>query len=153
LIKTTDQKIILLKNTSSSTLRGVKFKHLNCDELTAWSITSDYFTIEEEQTLKKNLIFDELKNVVYFQNKVEIAPKSQIRITLWGSFKDDIANTNVQVNYDEGDGKIERNYEISGLKGYLSNYMFEFFFLMILIFIIVYLIGIRYAKTRTNVTS
>src|SRR5690554_7175088 len=42
LLKTTDFKKVTLKNTSSKTLRGVKFKQINTDDLTAWSISSDF---------------------------------------------------------------------------------------------------------------
>lgn len=148
LIQTLDLKVIVLRNTSSKTLRGVKFKHLNIDDLTGWSISSDYLTNAEEQLLRKNLIFDQVRNIVYLNNVVEIPANSQIKIMLWGNFKNIPINNDLLVNYDNGEGQIEQIYYIGGLKGYFMNYFFEFAFVILLIFVVVYYIGIKYSKTK-----
>ena len=148
LLKTSDFKSITLKNTSSKTLRTVRFKYLNTDALTAWSISSNFLTNFEENNLKKNLIFDEVRNIVYFKNVVDIPPNSQININLWGNFKDELINSNIITNHESGEGHIEQSYNISGLKGYFVNYAFEFLVILMFIFIVVYYVGIKYARAR-----
>jgi hypothetical protein len=146
IVKTTESKRITLKNSSSKTLRGVKFRHLNTDDLTAWAISSDYLTANEEQKLKENLEFDEARKMIHLLYPIDIAPKSQISIVVWGSFKEDIFDHDIIASYDDGEGHIERTYNIGGMKGYLVNYAFEFIVLMLLIFIAVYYIGIKFVK-------
>lgn len=146
LLKTTDHKKITLKNTSSKTLRDVKFKQQNTEALTAWGISSDFLTSGEEQNLKKNIEFDEVRQILYFVKPIDIAPNSQINIEIWGNFKDGIINNNLIVNHSNGDGHIEESYTVSGIKGYFVNYSFEFLAILILIFIAVYHIGIKYSK-------
>ncbi|GLB54176.1 hypothetical protein NBRC110019_32170 [Neptunitalea chrysea] len=148
LLKTTDYKRITLKNTSSKTLRGVKFKQINTDALTAYSVSSDFLTNNEEQSLKQNLVFDETRNIVYFKSDIEIPPNSQVFINIWGNFKEEIINNNVIVNHDGGDGHIEKTYNVSGLKGYFVNNSFEFLVILILIFIVVYYVGIKNVKSN-----
>ena len=148
LLRTTDHKKITLKNTSSKTLRDVKFKQLNTEALTAWSISSDFLTSDEEQSLKKNIDFDEIRQILYFTKPIDIAPNSQINIEVWGNFKNEILNNNLIVNHSNGDGHIEESYTVSGLKGYFVNYSFEFLAILILIFIAVYHIGIKYSKKQ-----
>ncbi|MBA6153069.1 hypothetical protein [Gelidibacter maritimus] len=148
LLRTTDHKKITLKNTSSKTLRDVKFKQLNTEALTAWSISSDFLTSDEEQNLKKNIDVDEIRQILYFTKPIDIAPNSQINIEIWGNFKNEILNNNLIINHSNGDGHIEESYSVSGLKGYFVNYSFEFLALLILIFIAVYHIGIKYSKKQ-----
>lgn len=148
LLKTTDYKRITLKNTSSKTLRGVKFKQINTDALTAWSVSSDFLTNNEEQSLKQNLVFDETRNIVYFKSDIEIPPNSQVFINIWGNFKEEIVNNNVIVNHDGGDGHIEKTYSVSGLKGYFVNNSFELIVILILIFIVVYYVGVKNVKSN-----
>lgn len=146
LVKTTESKRITLNNTSSKTLRGVKFRHLNTDDLTAWGISSDYLTANEEQKLKENLVFDDARKMIHLLNPVDIAPKSQISIVVWGSFKADIFDHDIIASYDNGEGHVDKTYNIGGMKGYFVNYAFEFIALMLLIFITVYYIGIKFVK-------
>lgn len=146
LLKTTDFKKIILKNTTSKTLRGIKFKQLNTDALTAYSVSSDFFTKKEETELRSNLIFDEMRHVIYFKSEVELPPSSQINISLWGNFKPELINNDLIISYDGGDGHIEKSYTITGLKGYFVNYSFEFLVIVILIFIAVYYVGIKNIK-------
>ena len=148
LLETTDYKKITLKNTSSKTLRGIKFKQINTDALTAWSISSDFLTNTEESTLMENLVFDKVRNIVYTQNDMNIPPNSQININIWGNFKPELINNNIIINYDGGEGHIEKSYNVSGLKGYFVNYSFEFIVILIFIFIAVYYVGIK--NTRTD---
>lgn len=148
LIETTESKKIELQNISSKTIRGVKFKQLNADELTAWGITSDFLTTDEEQKLKQNLIFDETKKVIYLNNPIDISPNSQVTIFLWGSFKPDFFSKDIIVNHDNGEGHIEKAYTVSGLKGYFVNYAFEFIIIMLFIFIGVYYVGIKFAREK-----
>ena len=143
LLKTTDFKKITLKNTSSKTLRGVKFKQINTDDLTAWSISSDFFTNDEEKKLRDNLKFDELRHIVYNQNSIDIPPNSQINISIWGNFKPELIDNNLIINYDGGEGHIEKSYNVTGLKGYFVNYSFEFIVILIFIFVAVYYVGVR----------
>ena len=150
LIETTDYKRITLKNTSSKTLRGVKFKQVNTDALTAWSISSDFLTNAEEEKLKKNLIFDKIRNIIYFKSDIEIPPNSQVIISIWGNFKVELVNSNIIVNHDGGDGHIEKAYSVSGLKGYFVNYSFEFIVILLFIFISVYYVGIQTLKKDDN---
>ncbi|MCD8418772.1 hypothetical protein J2Q11_13660 [Tenacibaculum finnmarkense genomovar finnmarkense] len=150
LLKTTDFKKITLKNTSSKTLRGVKFKQINSDALTAWSVSSDFLTNKEELNLRANLIFDEMRQIIYFKNDVEIPPNSQINISIWGNFKPELINNNLIINYDGGDGHVEKSYTVNGLKGYFVNYSFEFIVILILIFIAVYYVGIKNLRKDDN---
>lgn len=147
-MKTTNYKRITLKNTSSKTLRGVKFKLLNTDALTAWGVSSDFFTNAEEADLRKNLLYDETRGIVYFKSDVQIPANSQINISLWGNFKDVIIGSNLIINYDGGDSHIEKSYTISGMKGYFFNNIFEILLFMIIIFIIVYYVGIKFSKSE-----
>lgn len=148
LLKTSSYKKIVLKNTSNKTIRGVKFKHLNVDDLTAFSIKSDYFTNEEEQILKKNLVFDKLRSIIYLKSNVDLPSNSQIIVWLWGNFKNDLANESIVVSYDEGDGHFEQVYNIIGIKGYFVNHAFEFLAITVLIFTVVYYLGIKYALQK-----
>ena len=146
LLKTTDHKKITLKNTSNKTLRDVKFKQQNTEALTAWGVSSDFLTSGEEQDLKKNIEFDDVRQILYFIEPFNIAPNSQINIEIWGNFKQGIINNNLIVNHSNGDAHIEESYTVSGIKGYFLNYSFEFLAILILIFIAVYHIGIKYSK-------
>jgi hypothetical protein len=150
LLKTTDFKKIMLKNTTTKTLRGVKFKQINTDALTAWSISSDFLTNKEELTLRDNLAFDETRNIVYSKNTMDIPPNSQINISIWGNFKPELIENNLVINYDGGEGHIEKSYNVSGLKGYFVNYSFEFIVILIFIFIAVYYAGIKNVRNNAN---
>jgi len=150
LLKTTDLKKITLKNTSSKTLRGIKFKQINSDALTASSVSSDFLTNKEELNLRANLIFDQTRQIIHFKNDVEIPPNSQINIRIWGNFKPELIDNNLIVNYDGGDGHVEKSYTVNGLKGYFVNYSFEFIVILILIFIVVYNVGIKNLRKNDN---
>lgn len=150
LLKTTDFKKITLKNTSSKTLRGVKFKQINTDALTAWAISSNFLTNKEELTLRDNLVFDEVRNIVYSKNSMDIPPNSQIDINIWGNFKPELIDNNLIINYDGGEGHVEKSYNVSGLKGYFVNYSFEFIAILIFIFIAVYYVGITNVRKNAN---
>lgn len=143
LLKTTDLKTITISNISNKTVRNIKFRHINVDYLTGWSVSTDFLTSNEETHLRKNINFDEIRKVVNFNHPIEIPPKSMVKLTFWGSFKADFFSGNVFVNHDNGDGYIEKEYLISGLKGYLINYSFEFMIIVLLIFCFVYYTGIR----------
>jgi hypothetical protein len=143
LLKTTDLRTITLSNISNKTIKNIKFRHLNVDYLTGWSIITDFLTNKEEALLRKNINYDEIRKIVYFNQPIEIPPKSIVKLTLWGSFKEDFFNGNVLVNFENGDGYIEKEYIVSGLKGYLINYSFEFLIIVLFIFVFVYYTGIK----------
>lgn len=150
LLKTTDFKKIVLKNTSSKTLRGIKFKHTNTDYLTAWSISSDFFTNDEEEKLKKSLDFDVQRNIVFTKGLLEIPPNSQININIWGNFKSEIMSNNLIINYDGGEALLEKTYVVSGLKGYFVHNSFEIFAILLITFILVYYVGIQSLKRNDS---
>jgi hypothetical protein len=144
--QTTDVKEIVLKNTSSNTLREVKFRHLNADALTAWALGSNYLSSSEEISFRDNLIFDENRGLIYIKNTIDIPPNGEVYIDLYGNFKPSFINNDVIVNYAGGDAQIQESYEVTGLKGYFVEYYFEFIVILIIIFVAVYYNGIKYVK-------
>ncbi len=146
LVQTTEFNKITLTNTSSKSLTGVKFKKLQCDALTGWGISSDFLTIDEEQKLKKNIAYDEYKSIVYLKSEIDVPPGGSVFIRIWGNFKPDLLDNNLIVTYNGGDGYIEKNFEIGGLKGYFFNYFFEVSLIVLVIFCIVYYVGIKQAR-------
>lgn len=143
LIRTTESKKFILRNTSSKTLKGVKFKHLNTDELTAWAIGSDYFSTDEEANLKKNLRYDSNTKMIYLQTPIEIPPNSEVIIHVWGSFKPQMLEADIIATYDDGEGHVEQSFYISGMKGYLLNFAFELMVVVVLVFVVVYRVGVK----------
>lgn len=148
LIKTTDLKTINIVNNGETTVKGIKFKQLNADALTAYSITSDFLTSAEEASLRRNLEFDESHKIIYMNEPADIPAKKSIKIRLWGSFKPTLFNDETIISSDDGDAHIEDSYEVSGVKGYLINYYLELVVLMIIIFVLVYYVGIRQASKK-----
>ena len=145
LISTTDIKTITISNISDKTLRGIQFKHLNTDAITAYSINSDYFNGEEEKKLYDNLIYDNIRGLTYLKQLIEIPPKKSITIKLWGSFKKSLLDNDLLVSYENGDAYFEKSYSVDGIKGYFVEYAFEFLFLLVILFIIIYHYGLKYA--------
>ena len=146
LVKTTTIKTIVLHNETDKTLKGIKFKHLNTDAITAYSISADYLVDEEESKLFNSVKFDKDRSIVYLKDLLAIPPKSKVTIKLWGDFpRTLLADNDINITYDGGDAYFEKTYEVSGTKGYFAHYSFEIIFLMFCIFIIVYYFGIRYA--------
>ena len=148
LINTTHHKTLTLSNTSGKTLRGIKFKYLNVDHLTAYGVSAGFLTTKESDELINALQYDEQKKIVFLPDNIEIPANSEIIINLWGGFKDQFLNDDIVVNYDEGEAFIQNTYNIDGLKGYLLNYYFEFILLMLLLFSICYMVGIQQIKKQ-----
>lgn len=144
--KTTEIKEIKLINTSSKTLHAVRFKYLNANNWTSYSVTSTYLTSNEEKELYSNLHLDEKRKIIYLKNTIDIPPKSEVIITLWGSFNENILNNNIIVTYSGGDGFIEESYTVSGIKGYFINNLFEFCLIILIIFSIVFYLGIKHVE-------
>lgn len=145
LILTTEMKTITISNISDKTLRGIQFKHLNTDAITAYSINSDYFNNEEEKKLYDNLMYDDKRGLTYLKQLIEIPPKKSITIRLWGSFKKSLLDNNLLISYENGEAYFEKSYTIEGVKGYFVEYAFEFVFLLVVLFIIIYHYGLKYA--------
>jgi hypothetical protein len=149
LVNTTECKRIVLRNVGASSLKDVKFRYINADDLTGWSISSDFLTSDEEETLKRNLMYDDRAGVVYIKNSLNIPTKSQVNIVLWGSFKEDLFERDVVASYDAGDASFEKQYLLTGLKGYLVNYALEFILVMLLLFAGVYHVGVKFAREKS----
>ncbi|WBL22705.1 hypothetical protein [Zunongwangia sp. HRR-M8] len=150
LLKTTDIKRIILRNTSSKTLKNVNFKHLNTKNLSAFSITSSFLTSDEQNYLYDNLILDDKREIIYFQNPIDLPPNKEVIINIWGSFTESPVNQNILVTYDDGDGFFENDYYVSGFQGYVYKNTFQFFFMAIIIFCGVYYFGIKNAKKQSE---
>jgi len=148
LVHTTGHKKLILSNNSSKTLRGVKFKYLNVDHLTAYGVSAGFLTTKENNKMIEALQYDEQSKIAYLPENIELPANSEIVIELWGSFKSQILNDDIVVSYDEGEASIQRTYTIDGLKGYLINYYFEFILLTLLIFSVCYMVGIQQIKKR-----
>jgi hypothetical protein len=146
LSKTTDIKTITIKNTSDRTLRDVNFKHLNTRNLNAYSITSTFLTSKEQDDLYANLVEDDKREIVYLNRSIDLPPKKELIISLWGSFNDDTINQNVIVGYEGGDAYFENQYMVSGFQGYIYENTFPFIVLIIIIFCLVYYMGIEDVK-------
>lgn len=154
LITTTDVKTIQLENQSDKTLRGIKFKHLNADAITAVGITSDFFNNEEEKKLYENLEYDKARSIIYLKETIDLPPKSSVKIKLWGSFKKTLIDNDILISYEDGDAYFEKSYLVSGLKGYFVEYSFELLFIILLIFIVTYHLGLKHAlKNRTETAT
>lgn len=151
LVTTTDVKTIQLENQSEKTLREIKFKHLNADAVTAFSITSDFFNNDEEKKLYDNLEYDKGRGLVYLKETIELPPKSSVKVKLWGSFKKSLIDNDILISYEDGDAYFEKAYTVSGIKGYLVEYGFELLFVIFIIFILVYHFGLKHAvENRTE---
>lgn len=145
LIQTSERKTITIANVTDKTLRRISFKHLNTEAVTAYSISSDFLNNQEEKNLYDNLEHDQKRGLIYLKQLIDLPPNKSIKIQIWGSFKKSILEDDLLVSYDEGDAFFEKNYNISGIKGYLIYYSFEFVIILMLIFVGVYYFSLKYA--------
>lgn len=150
LVQTRDFKRINFKNIGKQTLHNVKFKYLNVDELSNYSISSDYCTTSEIDEFYKNIVFDKSRKMVYLNNKFEIPANSMISLSFWGNFKESILDHDLLISYDDGEAFVEKEYLIAGFKGYVINYYFEIILLLILIFSLVYHVGLKYQRKSND---
>jgi hypothetical protein len=150
ILQTTEQKTIMIENVSDKTLRDVTFKHLYTDDITAYSISSDFFNQDEEKNLYENLVYDENRSITYLKQLIDLPPKKSIKIKLWGSFKKSLITNDVLVSHSDGDAFFDKTYSISGLKGYFVQYIYEFLVILILIFITIYHYGLKYALDKST---
>jgi len=148
LINTTSHKRLTLSNTSDKTIHGVKFKYLNIDHLTAWGASASFLSTTERSSLINDVRYDEQQHMAYLPAIIDIPPKSEMYIDLWGTFKDQLLNDDIIATYDQGDAYIQNTYTIDGLKGYLLNYYFEIILLIVLVFCGVYAVGIKQLKEK-----
>lgn len=153
LVNTMHHKTLTLSNTSSKTLKGIKFKYLNVDYLTAYGTSASFLTTKESDKLINALQYDEAKKIVFLPESIDLPANSELVINLWGTFKDQFLNDDIIVNYDEGEAFIQNTYNIDGVKGYLLNYYFEFMLLTLILFSICYMVGIDQIKKRYDVQT
>lgn len=137
--KTTEQKKITLKNISDKTINGVNFKYLNVNFLTAWGVSTNYTTTQEESNLLKDIEYDENRKIIYLKNEISLPPNSEINIILWGNFNTTLLNSNTIANYSDGDAYLERSYILSGFRGYIYYYSIELFTIIIIVLLIGYI--------------
>lgn len=153
LVNTRHHKTLTLSNTSNKTLRGIKFKYLNVDHLTAYGASASFLTTKESDKLLTALQYDEAKKIVYLPENIDLPANSEILINLWGTFKDQFFNDDIVVSYDEGEAFIQTTYNIDGVKGYFLNYYFEFMLLALFLFSICYMVGINQIKKRYDIQA
>lgn len=148
ILKTTEQKTIIIENVSDKTLRDVTFKHINTDYITAYSISSDFFNRDEETKLYDNLVYDKNRSITFLNQLIDLPPKKSIKIKLWGSFKSSLIDNEVIVSHSDGDAFFEKTYNITGIKGYFVQYIYEFIIILLAIFFAIYHYGLKYATNR-----
>lgn len=145
LVTTTDVKTIQLENQSEKTLRGVKFKHINADAITAYIISSDFFNNDEEKKMYENLKYDKDRGIIYLKETIDLPPKSSVKVKLWGSFKKSLIDNDILISYEDGDAYFEKVFMVTGLKGYIVEYSFELLFILFTIFVVTYHFGLIHA--------
>ena len=153
LVNTTTHKKLTLKNGSEKMIKGVKFKYLNVEQLTAWGIAAGYMTTAENAALIRSLQYDDGRKIVILASNLDLPAKSEVVIDLWGSFKDQMFNDDLIATYDEGDAYVATTYTVDGLKGYILNYYFEIMIFVLLIFSVCYMVGIQQLKKKYAVQT
>jgi hypothetical protein len=152
LIKTKDQWNIDIKNNSKKTIKGIHLRLLNVSSLTSSAVTSSYLLEEEKNNMVKNLIFDKVSGIIYLKDAVDLPPFGELKISLWGEFYNWMNTLNV--NYEDGEAKIEYIKTFSGLKAVIGQFSTTIFITLIATFILIYYLQLKkYGIHKKNISK
>lgn len=82
--KTKHQWVLDIKNNSSKKVKGINVRLSNVTSLTSWGVSSSYLLNHEQDRLMKNIIHQDASGIVYFKDAVDLPPKANLKIYLWG---------------------------------------------------------------------
>jgi len=154
LIKTKHQWILEVQNNSNKTIRAINVRLSNVKSMTSCAVSSSYLLEEEKQRLLNNLTFQKQSGIIYLKDGVNLPPKGDFKIFLWGEFNEFSWIESLIVDYDGGSAKIEYPQSFTGLKAFIAEYFFEIFIFVLLTFSIVYILQLKsHVSTEKNTSD
>jgi hypothetical protein len=141
LLNTKHQWNISIKNNSNKTIKGIQFRLLNVRMFTSSAVASSYLTEEEINNIEKGLVYDKNSALLYIKNSVELPPRGELKISIWGDFVE-MMNA-LKVNYEDGEARIEYSTKFSGVKAVIGQFSSIIFVTLIGTFILIYYLQLK----------
>jgi hypothetical protein len=146
--KTKHQWVLDINNNSSKTIKAINVRLSNVTNLTSWGVSSSYLLNDERKRLMNNIIHQDASGIVYFKDAVDLPPKANLKIYLWGEFNNYDWIESIHIDHENGTAKLEYPESFYGYRVVVANYFFEIFIFLILTFSLIY-----YLQINNYVTS
>lgn len=151
LLETKHQKSIRISNNTASTIHSINIRQPNVRNLVSWAVSSSFLLEEEKNKVIQNILYQEKTGIIYLKDAVNLPPKGNLTIYLWGDFGYNWDDSSLTVDYDGGNGVIEYTKELTGFDAAFSDYYYIILVAIIITFIIIYFSLIdKYVNNKEN---
>lgn len=126
--------VVTIENGRDQSLKNVDIRVTGLTRLTGYSVDGDELVTSERSALRDSARFDGASGILTVGTIPRIAPRTSLRILIWGSgppfgYYDEVP---VSVVFDDGHGDIVRTEEIRGADAFVYSHAALLFFLLIL---------------------